>query len=178
MITKENDKHIKDLWGALEPYIRCLCVRKLQSEPDYIDDCIQDIFMALSDAFNKGETIQYPKAWLTKVANNKINDAYKKAKKNRERHISLEDLELKNNSSNIIYDDYFAVEEEEICALSDKVLSMLSEKERELLNDRYKLKKSIAVIAKEQGTTENNIYQKLFRLKQKTQMLIKKVLDE
>lgn len=55
---------------------------------------------------------------------------------------------------------------------------MLSEKERELLNDRYKLKKSIAVIAKEQGTTENNIYQKLFRLKQKTQMLIKKVLDE
>lgn len=92
MITKENDKHIKDLWGALEPYIRCLCVRKLQSEPDYIDDCIQDIFMALSDAFNKGETIQYPKAWLTKVANNKINDAYKKAKKNRERHISLEDL--------------------------------------------------------------------------------------
>lgn len=178
MTVNENDKHINGLWQDYEPYIRLLCTRKLKNLPDYIDDCIQDIFVALSDALSKGITIQYPKAWLTRVANNKINDAYNKAKKEREKHISFEDINFENNAYNAVYDDYFAVGEEDICALSDRVLSMLDEKERRLLNDRYKLKKSISVIAEEQGTTENNIYQKLFRLKQKAQMLIKKVLDE
>lgn len=178
MTVKENDKYINGLWQEYEPYVRFLCTRKLKDLPDCVDDCIQDVFMALSDVLSNGKTIQYPKAWLTRVANNKINDAYKKAKKERERHISLEDLDFKNNSSNAVYDDYFAVGEEDICDLSDKVLSMLDEKERRLLNDRYNLKKSIAVIAKEHGTTENNIYQKLFRLKQKAQLLIEKVLYE
>lgn len=77
-----------------------------------------------------------------------------------------------------MYDDYFAVEDEDILILMENVTSMLNEKEKQLLNDRYKLNKSIAVIAEEQGTNENNIYQKLFRLKQKAQMLVKKVLDE
>lgn len=42
---------------------------------------------------------------------------------------------------------------------------MLDDKEQQLLYDRYTLNKSISVIAKEHNTTENNIYQKLFRLK-------------
>lgn len=178
MTVNENDKYINGLWQDYEPYVRLLCTRKFQNLPDYIDDCIQDVFMALSDALSKGTTIQCPKAWLTRVANNKINDAYKKAKKEREKYISFDDISSENNVYNAVYDDYFAVGEEDICALSDKVLSMFDEKERRLLNDRYKLKKSISVIAKEQGTTENNIYQKLFRLKQKAQLLIEKVLYE
>lgn len=177
-MTVKDNKYISDLWWEYEPYIRLLCVHKLNSLPDYADDCVQDVFLALYDALSNGKTIQYPKAWLTRVANNKINDAYKKAKKERERHISLEELDFKNNSSNAVYDDYFAVEDEDILILMENVTSMLNEKEKQLLNDRYKLKKSISVIAKEQGTTENNIYQKLFRLKQKAQMLVKKVLDE
>ncbi|MDD6021933.1 MAG: sigma-70 family RNA polymerase sigma factor [Oscillospiraceae bacterium] len=65
-----NKKIVNELWQEHEPYIRKLCTYKLKSLPDYVDDCIQDVFLALSDALHKGKVIEYPKAWLTKVANN------------------------------------------------------------------------------------------------------------
>lgn len=72
MDNKKLKKQIYDIWAEHETYIRKLCTYKLKSFPDYIDDCIQDVFLDLSDALNKGKTIEYPKAWLTKVANNKL----------------------------------------------------------------------------------------------------------
>jgi len=40
------------------------------------------------------------------------------------------------------------------------------------------LKKSISQIAEEYNTTENNIYQKIFRLKTKAKMIIDEVLNK
>ena len=178
MDYNDNKKMVTELWQEHELYIRKLCTYKLKSIPDYIDDCVQDVFLDLSDALHKGKTIEYPKAWLTKVANNKIKDIYNQAKKEAEKIVPLESQSLDNTYSGVVYDEYFAIEDEQIPFLKEKVVNMLDEKEQRLLYDRYVLKKSIAQIAKEHNTTENNIYQKLFRLKQKTKMLIEKVLNE
>ncbi len=178
MDYNDNNNMINKLWQEYEPYIRKLCTYKLKSLPDYIDDCIQDIFLDLSDALNKEKIIEYPKAWLTKVANNKIKDIYNQAKKEAEKIVPLESQNLDNTYFGVVYDEYFAIEDEQIPILKEKVIDMLDEKEQRLLYDRYVLKKSITQIAKEHNTTENNIYQKLFRLKQKTKMLIEKVLNE
>lgn len=178
MIVEENNKYISNLWQEYEPYVRMLCTCRLKSLPDYVDDCVQDVFLALSDALSKGNTIQYPKAWLTRVVNNKINDVYTRAKKERERYVPIYDVNFENDEANAVYDDYFVPKEGDIVVLNDKVLSMLSENERRLLDDRYKLKKSTSVIAKEHGTTVNNVYQMIFRLKQKVEMLVEKVLNE
>ena len=173
-----NKKMVNELWQEHEPYIRKLCTYKLKSLPDYIDDCIQDVFLDLSDAINKGKTIEYPKAWLTKVANNKIKDIYTQAKKDAEKIAPFESENLDSSYYGVVNDEYFTIEEEQIPVLKEKVINMLDDKEQQLLYDRYTLNKSISVIAKEYNTTENNIYQKLFRLKQKTKMLIEKVLNE
>lgn len=173
-----NKKIVNELWQEHEPYIRKLCTYKLKSLPDYIDDCIQDVFLDLSDALNKGKVIEYPKAWLTKVANNKIKDIYNQAKRDAEKIVPLESQNLDNTYSGVVYDEYFSIEDEQIPVLKEKVINLLDDKEQQLLYDRYTLKKSISIIAKEHNTTENNIYQKLFRLKQKTKMLIEKVLNE
>ena len=85
-----NKKIVNELWQEHEPYIRKLCTYKLKSLPDYVDDCVQDVFLDLSDAMNKGKVIEYPKAWLTKVANNKIKDIYAQAKKESEKIVPLE----------------------------------------------------------------------------------------
>ena len=171
-------KQIYDIWTQHEPYIRKLCSYKLKSLPDYIDDCIQDVFLDLSDALDKGKTIEYPKAWLTKVANNKIKDIYTQAKKDAERLVYIDSQNFDNTYCGVVYDEYFQIEDEQLLLLKEKVVNMLDDKEQQLLYDRYTLKKSIPAIASEQKTTENNIYQKLFRLKQKTKMLIEKVLNE
>lgn len=173
-----NKKIANELWQEHEPYIRKLCTYKLKSLPDYVEDCIQDVFLDLSDAINKGKTIEYPKAWLTKVANNKIKDIYTQAKKVAERLIPLDSQNLDKTYSVVVHDEYFSIEDEQIPTLKEKVVKMLDDKEQKLLYDRYTLNKSISAIAKEHNTTENNIYQKLFRLKQKTKMLIEKVLNE
>ena len=167
---------VDELWQEHEPYIRKLCSYKLKSLPDYIDDCIQDVFLDLSDALDKGKTIEYPKAWLTKVANNKIKDIYTQAKKDAERLVYIDSQNFDNTYCGVVYDEYFQVKDEEIPILKEKVINMLDDKEQKLLYDRYTLRKSIPAIASEQKTTENNIYQKLFRLKQKTKMLRVQVL--
>ena len=173
-----NKKIVNELWQEHEPYIRKLCTYKLKSLPDYVDDCVQDVFLDLSDALDKGKTIEYPKAWLTKVVNNKIKDIYTQAKKESEKIVPLESENFDSSYYGIVNDEYFTIEDEQIPVLKEKVINMLDDKEQQLLYDRYTLNKSISVIAKEYNTTENNIYQKLFRLKQKTKMLIEKVLSE
>lgn len=173
-----NKKIVNELWQDHEPYIRKLCTYKLKSLPDYVDDCVQDVFFDLSDAINKGKTIEYPKAWLTKVANNKIKDIYAQAKKEAEKIVPLESENFDSSYYGVVNDEYFTIEEEQIPVLKEKVINMLDDKEQQLLYDRYTLNKAIPIIAKEHNTTENNIYQKLFRLKQKTKMLIEKVLNE
>lgn len=173
-----NKKIVNELWQEHEPYIRKLCTYKLKSLPDYVDDCVQDVFLDLSDALDKGKTIEYPKAWLTKVVNNKIKDIYTQAKKESEKIVSLESENFDSSYYGVVNDEYFTIEDEQIPVLKEKVINMLDDKEQQLLYDRYTLKKSISIIAKEHNTTENNIYQKLFRLKQKTKMLIEKVLNE
>jgi len=178
MDNKKLKKQIYNIWAEHEPYIRKLCTYKLKSLPEHIDDCIQDVFLDLSDAFDKGKIIEYPKGWLTKVANNKIKDIYTQAKKDAERLVYIDSQTFDNTYYGVVYDEYFQIEDEEIPALKEKVINMLDDKEQQLLYDRYTLKKSISAIAEEYNTTENNIYQKLFRLKQKTKMLIEKVLSE
>ena len=173
-----NKKIVNELWQEHEPYIRKLCTYKLKSLPDYVDDCVQDVFLDLSDALDKGKTIEYPKAWLTKVVNNKIKDIYTQAKKESEKIVPLESENFDSSYYGVVNDEYFTIEDEQIPVLKEKVINMLDDKEQQLLYDRYTLKKSISIIAKEHNTTENNIYQKLFRLKQKTKMLIEKVLNE
>lgn len=178
-MSLKGDKSIASvLWEEYEPYVRKICIYKLKSLPDYVDDCIQDIFLDLSDALHKGKVIEYPKAWLTKVANNKIKDIYTQAKKDAEKIIAFDLQNLNNTHSKVVHDEYFSIQDEQIPILKEKVINLLDDKEQKLLYDRYTLKKTIPVIAKEHNTTENNIYQKLFRLKQKTKMLVEKVLNE
>lgn len=178
MNEDKNKKLIEKMWQEYEPYIRKLCNFKLKSLPYYIDDCVQDVFLDLSDALNSGKQIEYPKAWLTKVANNKIKDIYTLAKKENEKLVAFEAQNLDTSHYGVVYNEPFSVGDEQIAFLKDRIINMLDEKDQQLLQDRYTKGKSIEQIAEEHNTTENNIYQKLFRLREKTKMITKKVLNE
>ena len=60
--------------------------------------------------------------------------------------------------------------------IKNDVIKALKKDEQELLHYRYVLEKSIKEIATELNTTENNVYQRLFRLKVKVKMQIQKQL--
>lgn len=178
MKLKNNKKAVNDLWHEFEPYIRKLCEYKLQSLPNHIDDCVQEVFLDLADALHKGKKIEYPKAWLTRVANNKIKDIYSQAKKDAEKIVPFDSQNLDNTYSGVVFDESFTINDDQILILKEKVINEFNESERQLLYDRYTLKKSISQIAEEYNTTENNIYQKIFRLKTKAKMIIDEVLNK
>ncbi len=84
----EITEECKRLWHLL-PIIhkKSFCRFQLKDSPDYVEDCVQDVFMALLEAKRAGTEIHNPKAWLTSVANNKIKNEYKNRKRESE-HIN------------------------------------------------------------------------------------------
>ncbi len=151
------------MWTEYEPYIRKLCSYKLQGLPDYIDDCVQDVFLEMSIALDKGTEIKYPKAWLTKVANNKINDIYKNVQKERNNIVSLE-IAINEKQSDFNYDE---ITEEQVELKLQTILDSLTNEETALFEDFFVNKKKQKEIAFRMGISENLVSQKVFRLKRK-----------
>ncbi|MCM1364752.1 MAG: sigma-70 family RNA polymerase sigma factor [Faecalibacterium sp.] len=152
---------------------------KLKSIPDKVDDCVQETFAALVEAFEKGQYIENYKAWLTVVVNNIIKDVYDENDKAKRTITELNDYNLhKIGISYTDEDKIFAIADEQILLYKEQVLMQLTDSEKQLIYDRYTLKKTISEMAEEQNTTENNIYQKFARLRKRTKYLIKKCLIE
>ena len=171
------DRIFNELWRKHEPYIRKLCEYKLQSQPQYVDDCVQEVFKALFCKLRDGEAIERPKAWLTTVANNKINDVYKTSAKNVKYTVPLNEDRIKNVPADCYFCEEQPFTQEQILSAKDEVISCLNEKERRLFEDRYVKKYKISKMAKLYGTTQNNIKQQLFRMRKKTEKLIKEHIE-
>lgn len=166
---QKEKRNCEELWRLYEPYIRKLCEYKLNSRPEYIDDCVQEVFLAL--AAETGE-IEYPKAWLTKVAQNKIKDIYERASREQKLFVPLE------NGENSGYEDEITVSDERLEEVKAVVLGELTETERQLLKEYYTDRLKIKQIAKMHGTTESNIKQQLFRLRKKVVYLTRRHLAQ
>ncbi len=173
----KSDGEAAELWLAYGGDVRKLCAYKLQSCPDKIEDCVQDVFLDLCTALNSGKQLEYPKAWLLKVAGNKIKDIYTQSNRERERLVSIHDANLENTLSENDSDAFFKISEGELEIIKSKVINSLSDEEKALLIDRYRKNKTVVEIAAELKTTENNVYQRLFRLRQKVEMKIKIFLE-
>lgn len=173
-MDESKNQSINALWYEYEPYIRKLCNYKLYKHAEYIDDCIQDIFTDLTEEIHKGTELTNPKAWLTVVANNKINDVLKFVAKKSNKTVSLSDEKVADKiySTDSFFDE-IPVSDEQILEIKSKIIEMLDKPEQQLLYERYELKTSISEIAKKNNTNENNVYQRLFRLRCKTKQLIK-----
>ena len=161
------------LWCEHEAYIRKFCQYKLQSNPDYVDDCVQEVFLALLNVLTEGKKIEHPKAYLTKVALNKINDIYKQEEKRKLKTVPFEEEHIKE-SKNFDYTLTEEIDEEEIEKVLDKILASLSESERTLLEDFYTKKIRQKELAGKMNISENALRQQLFRLKRKIIKEIKK----
>ena len=172
---KEMDMQLVDkLWREYEPYIRKLCNYKLNSHKEYIDDCVQDVFVALVEAIHKGTTIEYPKAWLTTVANNIIKDIYEKARYN-DKILPFEEKNIDVRLQDSI--DYQELSEQDIDKYLSQIIDCLTEYERILFQDFYLNHRKQSELAKERGVTENLIQQQVFRLKRKIIKFINQLFE-
>ncbi len=164
----------EQLWIEYEPYVRRLCRYKLCAFPDRVEDCISDTFLALITALDSGAKINNPKAWLYSVAANKAADIL--------RDISMQEktiVPLNENCAQPVNTGFEidVIDDEKICELKEKVFSLLTDDDLTLLKEKYTDKLNTQQLAAKYSTTENNIYQKLHRLKRKTVAIIRELLN-
>lgn len=168
-----DNRKLEQLWREYEPYIRKLCRYKLNNLSAQTDDCVQEVFLALAESLEAGKEIEYPKAWLTRVALNKVGDCIECASREKQRTVQLEEAE------NAAYDpEELTVGEGEIDSVRAAVTEQLTENERRLLEEYYVSRLKVKKIAELHNTTETNIKQQLFRLRKSVVYLTRKKLSE
>lgn len=172
---KNNTPSADKLWQEHEPYIRELCNYKLSSHEEYIDDCVQDVFVALVEALHKGTAIEYPKAWLTTVADNMIIDIYKQSSRDKEKLLPFTEENIDVRIQGTI--DYNYLNEEDIDKYLSQIIDNLTEYEQCLFKDFYLRHIKQSELAKARCITENLIQQQVFRLKRKIIKIIRKLFS-
>lgn len=161
----EFQRKFNDLWNEYHEFIENFCTYRLQSMPDIIEDCIQDVFLDLYKALEKEDEIKYPKAWLTVVANNKIKDLYTRRAKETENTVSLNMIFEMNTLNEEPYSVDIGISDEEILRQKENILNTLTEDELYILNLRITEEKSFTEIAEILNISEGNARIRFFRIK-------------
>lgn len=177
MISEEKIK-AENIWLEYEPYVRRFCEYKLQSLPHLVDDCVADVFLDFLTDLKKGKKIAHTKSYLTAIASNKVKDIYEKNSKESMLFVPYEEQRIDSDFFEEMHTKAFRVEDSKISELKAMVFECLDSEEAALMYDRYSLKLSVCEIANKYETTENNIYQRLFRLKHKTRSIVKNLIEK
>lgn len=168
------EKLCEQIWQSNEAYIRKFCEYKLQSRKDLIDDCVNDVFLSLLEALKNDTEINYPKAWLTKVANNKITDVYRNKEKQVEREVAFNEETVTES----YYDTYNFenITDEQIEEIKETVLNEIDEIDKRLIEDYHIKNMKVKEIAASYNLSESNVKQRLFRARKTIIYLSKKEL--
>lgn len=176
-LKKENpEKQCEQIWREHEAYIRKFCEYKLQSQKDLVDDCVSEVFLSLLKALKNNTEINYPKAWLTKVANNKITDIYRNKEKQVEREVALNEETLSGSYYDIY--NFQEVTDEQIEQIKETILNELDETDRSLIENYYIKKMKVKEIASLYNLSESSVKVKLFRARKTIIYLSKKELEK
>ncbi len=170
------EKLCEQIWREHEAYIRKFCEYKLQSQKDLVDDCVSEVFLSLLKALKNNTEINYPKAWLTKVANNKITDIYRNKEKQVEREVALNEETVTETYCDTY--NFQNVTDEQIEEIKETVLNELDEIDRNLIECYYSKNMKVKEIALLYNLSESSVKVKLFRARKTIIYLSKKELEK
>lgn len=163
MISAERAKEIADLYYD---DIYHLCYSRLKKEQESAD-VTQEVFLFFQENCNELED-NYIKAWLYKVADNKIKEEFRSIAK-REKELIFGTVFGSQTSADILYEmeEDNKITDEELEEKKQGILSSLSEKELELFEMVYTKRMEYAELAKALDTTEHAVRSRVYRLRLK-----------
>lgn len=140
----KSDKYIDDIANIYYKDIHKYCLSRFYNGMDsnLAEDCTQETFIVLLDKIKKGETVDNPRAFLYRVADNIVNRAISQHMKQCKIHLMLEDVE-NINSMNLDIEgvlDKILSENINQDELIIEILSNLSDREVALYTMYYKPK--------------------------------------
>jgi RNA polymerase sigma-70 factor (ECF subfamily) len=147
-------RHSREVWALV--YARWL-------NADLAMDIVQEAFLRLWKQWDSGEVILNPRAWLLRVARNLAEDHAKSAFRRNGTHPP----QLMNGIRSPGPAPSEHLEREETFAQLRRVLTQLSEPDREILTLRYALDYSASEIAQLLATTVTAVHMRLSRARQR-----------
>lgn len=178
-MNKNTTLIYSSLWEEHKELVRQLCELKLKSKPWMIDDCIQDISLALYNQILSDEHIINWKAWLLITTRNTINNCYSESRKN-DHCMSVDIIQSANydheKTLQLSYCQDFLdlmITEEDVELAKKEILHTLNKNEYELYMDYYLRDQKLKDIAFKYQVSESVMQQRHFRLKHKLLKLIK-----
>ncbi len=165
-----QDETITEIMNSCEQYRPKLiryCSQFFQYEPEQAEDCVQEAYVALLEALQKGQKIRNCEGWLFKVVMNHKNKAVKEKIKQKSCDVSDAPLTYNPDYLDVMVGDA-AIEQKAL-----EILKCLSPQERDLYYDYYVEQKSLKAIAKKWGISYTAARQRSSTLRKKLLKMIK-----
>ena len=171
--------NLNDVCDKYYPDIRYYCASHIKaSYVSYVDDITNDVFALLCEKWQKLENLNY-RSWLYETTDNLLKNFRKKqiCKAAKEMYIDelLDDTLTYEQNFETMFED---ISTEEIEKCKNEIIENLSEKDRQLFDMKYTQKLPIAKIGTLLSISENNVKQKLFRLREKIKDMVSKKLRQ
>lgn len=141
------------------------CLSRLNGGSEYAEDCTQEVFLVFYNRLTKGDTFEYPRAFLYKTAVNIIRQ--------------YNDKNIKINSNETEFDEYIpsdeinsAIEKISFESLKKRIEESLRDDDLILFREFFIEEKRVKDIARELGITPTTCATRLHRLRSRLKAII------
>lgn len=149
-----------------------VCMGELGNE-DMASDVTQEVFLTFMQKLDELTYTEHIRAWLFKVAHNKLHEQYRYIQKIRDNHKDLEDIDIVEDLAVLReFDEFCYLSDDEIQRIKDKILYKLSPDERQLFNDIYRKHRRYREVGEELGISECAVSLRAFRLRKRINDLV------
>lgn len=159
------EQFINDCYEKYYQSIFKYCRVRLGEFSEHAEDCVQDAFVILQRKLNEGETVEQPRAFLYRTADNFVKRTVEHYSKERTRTVEL--TEAENAPAPPIISDDFDYDE-----FARILIATLSEQEQELYILKYVQQKSLKEIAEILNIQPTAVAKRVSRLRQRIKDLI------
>lgn len=159
------EKFINDCYEKYYQSIFKYCRVRLGEFSEHAEDCVQDAFVILQRKLNEGETVEQPRAFLYRTADNFVKRTVEHYSKERKRTVEL--TEAENAPAQPIISDDFDYDE-----FARILIATLSGQEQELYILKYVRQKSLKEISEILNIQPTAVAKRVSRLRQRIKDLI------
>ena len=159
---KQVNKLFEECYAEYRIKLFNYCLARLSGNREEADDCVQETFTLFYKKLKSGEEFEHPRAFLYRTADNFVSRQKEKNAKDSKRNVEI-----------VTETEFFQrLEEIDFDAFAKELLSLLSEKEKEIYSLRYIEKMSVEEMAKKSGVSRPAMSMKLMRLRNKIKEIV------
>ncbi len=164
---KQVNKLFEECYAEYRIKLFDYCLARLSGNCEEADDCVQESFTLFYKKLKAGEEFEYPRAFLYRTAENFVKRQKEKNTKALMRNVPIDDVEIGTET------EFFQrLEKIDFDAFAKELLSLLSEKEKEIYALRYIEKMSVEEMAERSGISRPAMSMKLMRLRNKIKEIV------